>query len=88
MTFCTIVGKKPRGRQGRKWEVDIRIVLREIRSDGLDQMNLIQGRVHTVIMKLRRFLRSRRFFDKINDCKLNKNRYHPAEASVGQVEAL
>jgi hypothetical protein len=50
-------------------------------------MNLIKGRVHTVIMDLRRFLRSRRFFDKINDCQLFKNRYHPAEASVGQVEA-
>jgi hypothetical protein len=34
MTFFTIDGKKPRGRRGRKWEVDIRI-LREIRSDGL-----------------------------------------------------
>jgi hypothetical protein len=49
MAFCTIDGKKPRGRQGSKWEVNIftSIVLREIRSDDLGQMNLIQGKVHT-----------------------------------------
>jgi hypothetical protein len=87
MTFCTIDGKKPRGRQGSKWEVNICIVLREISSDGLDQMNLIQGKVHTIIMNLRRFLRSRRFFDKVSDCQLFENRHHPAEESVGQVEA-
>jgi len=71
---------------GRRWEVNICIVRREIRSDGLDRMNLIQGKGHTVIMNLRRFLGSRRFFDKISDCQFFKNRYHPAEASVGQVE--
>jgi hypothetical protein len=87
MTFCTIVGKKLRGRQGRKWDVNICTVLREIRSDGLDQKNLIQVKVDTVIMNLRRFPGSRRFFDEISDCQLFKNRYLPGEASVGQVEA-
>jgi len=83
MTFCTTDGKRPRGRQGRKWEVNICIVLREIRSDSLDQMNLTQSKVHTVIMNLTKFLRSRKFFDKISDCQLFKNRYHLAEASIG-----
>ena len=67
--------------------INICIVLKEIMCDGLDQMNLIRGKVHTVIMSLRRFLRSRRFFDKISDGHLFKNRSHPAEASVGQVVA-